>query len=248
MKRFGGIVESPVAPPTDMIWLYNHEFKYFSNGRWTLINNPVGLSNPEASETNIIAPVIKLGNTAEDKANNVKVCSEFSTNDVVSIDIEGIFHDLHYDVVGVYHNGTVSILEGNHCTVFDINFNDGTVSLDSKYDTSQFLPYTILEIGNSKCVKSTNLKRLRAQTVTGVTANTFFVGIDYGYGVGNWNSSTGGQAHIVTAYGDTVYYSISEDGAVVKEAESPDIYLSYINAGGTKTKEQFVNELVDLIG
>lgn len=248
MKRFGGIVESPVAPPTDMIWLYNHEFKYFSNGKWTLINNPVGLPNPEASETNIIASVIKLGNTTEDKANNVRVCSEFSTNDVVSVDIEGTFHDLHYDVVGVYHNGTVSILEGNHCTVFDINFNDGTVSLDSKYDTSQFLPYTILEIGNSEYVKSTNLERLRAQTVTGVTANTFFVGIDYGYGVGNWNSSTGGQAHIVTAYGDTVYYSISEDGAVVKGVESPDIYLSYINAGGTKTKEQFVNELVDLIG
>jgi hypothetical protein len=26
------------------------------------------------------------------------------------------------------------------------------------------------------------------------------------------------------------------------------IYLNYINAGGSKTKEQFIQELVDLIG
>lgn len=248
MRRFRGIVESPTAPPTDMVWLHKHEFKYFSNGKWLTIINPVQFVNPETGEASITAPVIKLGNTTTDKQNNIKVCSELSTTDVVSVDIEGTFHGLYYDVVGVYHNGTVSVLEGNHCTVFDINFNDGTVTLDSKYDTSQFLPYTILEIGNSEYVKTANLERLRAQAVTGVTATTFFVGIDYGYGVGNWNSSTGGQAHIVTAYGNTVYYNITEDGEVTKGLESPDIYLDYVNAGGKKTHSEFINELVDLIG
>ena len=248
MRRFRGIIESPIAPSTDMVWLYNHEFKYFSNGQWLSIANPVGLSNEGTSEASVVAPVIKLGNSTSDKANNIKVCSEFTTNDVVSVDIEGTIYGKYYDVVGVYHNGTVSILEGNHCTVFDVNFNDGTVTLDSRYDTSQFLPYTILEIGDSDYVKSINLERLRAQTTTGVTANTFFVGIDYGYGVGNWNSSTGGQAHIVTAYGNTVYYTISIDGSVSKAIESPDIFLEYKNNGVTKTHTQFAQELIDLIG
>lgn len=240
MRRFRGIVESPTAPPTDMVWLHKHEFKYFSNGKWLTITNPVQFVNPETGEASITAPVIKLGNTTTDKQNNIKVCSELSTTDVVSVDIEGTFHGLYYDVVGVYHNGTVSVLEGNHCTVFDINFNDGTVSLDSKYDTSKFLPYVDLEIGNSTEVKAYNLERLKL--------GHFFVQVDYGYGVGSWNPSTGGHAHIVTAYGNTVYYNLAADGTVTKEVESPDIYLEYVNQGGKKTPSEFISELVDLIG
>lgn len=243
MRRFRGIIESPTAPPTDMIWILNHEFRYYSGGKWLLINNPVNLET-----SGITSPIIKVGNTSEDKANNLSVCSEYSTSDVVTMNIEGTLYGKYYDVLGVYHNGTISILEGNHCTVFDVNFDTGEVTLDSKYDTSQLLPYTILEIGNSDEVKTINLERLRAQSVTGVTANTFFVGIDYGYGVGTWNASTGGQAHIVTAYGTTVYYSITEDGAVSNTIETPDIYLGYVNKGGTKTPEEFVQELYDLIG
>lgn len=248
MRRLRGIIESPTAPPTDMVWLYNHEFRYFSNGHWLSIANPVGISNESTSEATIKAPVIRVGNTTEDKANNIKVCAEYSINDVVSVDIEGTLYGKHYDVVGVYHNGTVSILEGNHCTVFDIDFNDGTVTIDSRYDTSQLLPYTILEIGNSSAIASRNLEKLQAQTLTGVTANVFFLGVNYGYGVGTWNPTNGGQAHVVTAYGNTVYYTISAEGVVTKAVESPDLYLEYVNAGGKKTSAEFVQELVDLIG
>lgn len=241
MRRFRGIIESPTAPPTDMIWILNHEFRYYSGGKWLLINNPVNLET-----SGITSPIIKVGNTSEDKANNLSVCSEYSTSDVVTMNIEGTLYDKYYDVLGVYHNGTVSILEGNHCTVFDVNFDTGEVTLDSRYDTSQLLPYIILEIGNSDEFKTINLERLRSQSVAGVTANTFFVGIDYGYGVGTWNPTSGGQAHIVTAYGNTVYYNIDKDGSVTKALESPDIYLEYKNLGGTKSSEEFIQELINL--
>ena len=240
MRRLVGIVESHIAPPTNMVWLHKGELRYFSNGKWVLVgNNPVTLDNPvEGASFN--APVIKLGNTTEDKQNNIKVCSEYSTTDVISIDVEGIFQGLSYDAIGIYHNGTVSILEGNHCTVFDIDFNTGQVTLDSKYDTSKFLPYVDLEIGNSAETKAYNLERLKL--------GHFFVQVDYGYGVGSWNPSTGGHAHIVTAYGNTVYYNLAADGTVSKKIESPDLYLEYVNQGGKKTPTEFIKELVNLMG
>lgn len=240
MRRLAGIIESPTAPPTNMVWLYRNEFRYYNNGKWVLIGSgPVSLSNPEGEAT-FTAPVIKLGNTTEDKQNNIKVCSEYSTNEVISVDVEGTLYGITYDVVGVYHNGTVSILEGNHCTVFDIDFNTGQVTLDSKYDTSKMLTYVDLEIGNSAETKAYNLERLRL--------GHFFVQIDYGYGVGSWNPSTGGHAHIVTAYGTTVYYSLSADGTVSKAIESVDIYLEYVNQGGTLSPSEFVSDLVTLLG
>lgn len=96
-----------------------------------------------------------------------------------------------------------------------------------------------LSIGDTSSVRSSNLKKL----ITG----QFFTEINYGYGVGTWNSTNGGHAHIVTAYGNTVYYLIGVDGSVTKEAETPDIYYDYINAGGTKTMAEFVSALKDLI-
>lgn len=240
MRRLAGIIESPVAPPTNMIWLYKGELRYFSNGQWALVgNNSVTLNNPTKGAS-LITPVIKLGNTTEDKQNNIKVCADYSTTDVISIDVEGIFQGLSYDAVGIYHNGTVSILEGNHCIVFDINFNTGEVQLDSKYDTSKFLPYVDLEIGNSAQTKAYNMERLQT--------GTFFCGIDYGFGVGTWNSTNGGSAHIVTAYGNMVYYSISNDGGVAKMTESPDLYYEYTQMGGSKTSQQFAMAIADLVG
>ena len=76
----------------------------------------------------------------------------------------------------------------------------------------------------------------------------FFVQVDYGYGVGSWNPGTGGHAHIVTAYGNTVYYTLAADGTVSKEIESPDLYLEYVNQGGKLSPTEFVSELVTLIG
>lgn len=239
MKKFIGIIESPTPPPTQYVWLYRGEARYFSNGRWTSLKDKVATENEEGSAV-MYTPVIKLGNTTEAKANNIEVCSNLSTTEVISIDVEGTLYGITYDVIGIYHNGTISILEGNHCTVFDIDFNTGEVTLDSKYDTSKLLPYVDLEIGNSAEVKALNIEKLQL--------GHFFVAIDYGYGVGSWNPTTGGHAHIITAFGNTVYYNISPEGSVAKETESPDLYYEYLNKGGKKTPSEFIEELLNLIG
>ena len=204
MEKYKYIIKSEVAPSIENIWLRNGELFYF-DGEWKLIKDKVNLNNPsEGQEASIIAPVIKLNNTAEDKINNINICSKLTTKEVISVDVEGTINNITYDAVGIYHNGTISILEGNKVTVFDIDFNDGTVTIDSKYDTSKLLPYVDLQIGDSDTVKQYNKEHL--------PTGSFFVAINYGYGTGTWNSTTGGQAHIVTAYGNTVYYTIGVDG------------------------------------
>ena len=239
MKRFRYIIQDVNAPSQEDIWLKDGKLYYFSNG-WKSLEDRVSLANTEGQEANITAPVIKLGNTTEDKAQNITTCSEISTTEVISVDVEGTINGITYDAVGIYHNGTVSILEGNKVTVFDIDFNDGTVTIDSKYDTSKLLPYVDLEIGDSDTVKQYNKEHL--------PTGSFFVAIDYGYGTGTWNSTNGGTAHIVTATGNTVYYNISADGSVTKLMESPDLYWEYTQMGGTKTSTQFAIALTDLIG
>lgn len=239
MRRFRYIIQDINAPSQEDIWLKDGKLYYFSNG-WKSLEDRVSLANTEGQEANITAPVIKLGNTTEDKAQNITTCSEISTTEVISVDVEGTINGITYDAVGIYHNGTVSILEGNKVTVFDIDFNDGTVTIDSKYDTSKLLPYVDLEIGDSDTVKQYNKEHL--------STGSFFVAIDYGYGTGTWNSTSGGTAHIVTATGNTVYYNISVDGSVTKLLESPDLYWEYTQMGGTKTPTQFAIALTDLIG
>ena len=238
MKRFRYIIQDVNAPSQEDIWLKDGKLYYFSNG-WKSLEDRVSLANTEGQEANITAPVIKLGNTTEDKAQNITTCSEISTTEVISVDVEGTINGITYDAVGIYHNGTVSILEGNKVTVFDIDFNDGTVTIDSKYDTSKLLPYVDLEIGDSDTVKQYNKEHL--------PTGSFFVAIDYGYGTGTWNSTNGGTAHIVTATGNTVYYNISTEGSVTKLLESPDLYWEYTQTGGTKTPTQFAIALTGLI-
>ena len=239
MEKYKYIIKSETAPSIENIWLRNGELFYF-DGEWKLIKDKVNLNNPsEGQEASIIAPVIKLNNTAEDKTNNINVCSKLTTKEVISVDVEGTINNITYDAVGIYHNGTISILEGNKVTIFDIDFNDGTVTIDSKYDTSKLLPYVDLQIGDSDTVKQYNKEHL-------LTGN-FFVSINYGYGTGTWNSTTGGQAHIITAYGNTVYYPIGIDGSVSKILEAPDLYYEYIQTGGSKSPVQFMLTLKSLI-
>ena len=239
MKRFRYIIQDINAPSQEDIWLKDGKLYYFSN-EWKSLEDRVSLANTEGQEAKITAPVIKLSNTTEDKAQNITTCSEISTTEVISVDVEGTINGITYDAVGIYHNGTVSILEGNKVTVFDIDFNDGTVTIDSKYDTSKLLPYVDLEIGDSDTVKQYNKEHL--------PTGSFFVAIDYGYGTGTWNSTSGGTAHIVTATGNTFYYNISADGSVTKLLESPDLYWEYTQMGGVKTPTQFAIALTDLIG
>ena len=145
MKIFRSIIQDNNAPSIYDLWLKDGVLYYYDGG-WKQLTDKVKLNNPTDGAE------IKLGNTIEDKQNNISVCSDLGVTQVVSVDVEGTINNTNYDAVGIYHNGTVSILEGNKVTVFDIDFNSGTVTIDSKYDTSKLLPYVELQIGDSDAV------------------------------------------------------------------------------------------------
>lgn len=92
----------------------------------------------------------------------------------------------------------------------------GAANNDIKKLQSSKLTCLQLQIGNSDGVKQHNLKELQG------IAGFFFTELDYGYGVGTYQSSTGGFAHVVTAHDNNTYYDIAADGSIVKN----DDYIS----------------------
>lgn len=92
----------------------------------------------------------------------------------------------------------------------------GAANNDIKKLQSSKLTCLQLQIGNSDEVKQHNLKELQG------IAGFFFTELDYGYGVGTYQSSTGGFAHVVTAHDNNTYYDIAADGSIVKN----DDYIS----------------------
>lgn len=92
----------------------------------------------------------------------------------------------------------------------------GTANNDIKKLQSSKLTCLQLQIGNSAEVKQHNLKELQG------IAGFFFTELDYGYGVGTYQSSTGGFAHVVTAHDNNTYYDIATDGSIAKN----DDYIS----------------------
>lgn len=65
MRKLAGIVESTTEPTTNVGWICEDKFKYYSNGKWVTIGN-----NKEESEC---LPCIELmiGNSEETKKYNI---------------------------------------------------------------------------------------------------------------------------------------------------------------------------------
>lgn len=74
-----------------------------------------------------------------------------------------------------------------------------------------------LEIGNTDTIKASNLAQLQP-----VSGTQFFCHVDFGIGVGSFNSGTGGECTINTATGKRVHYLINADGSVEKDIEAFD--------------------------
>jgi hypothetical protein len=211
MRRINGIIESAFPPPTNMLWLDKGSAKYYHNGQWVDIAKAANPENPEAS-----IPTFVFG----DNATNKQVAADLGIYDVVSVRIEGILNGSQYDAVGYYHGGSIVILKGTVNTVFDVNFNTGELTQTAEYDVSRLLPCTHLEVGTTDEVKSYNLEMIGTQT-------NFFIDIEYAYGVGSFQSATGGMIHVVTSNGGDLFYDILPDGSIIVDRDYIKTNLPY---------------------
>lgn len=216
---------------------------------WQVVGSP---SVSEGGSTSLDEPtdkyIFKISDSPEDLAINIDTAADIGLSKTVNVHIIGTMYGVQYDTVGVYHNGEISAVQGDTHIVFDVDFNTGSITQHSYYDLSTYIEGVELEIGDSDVVKQSNLEKLRRVTVK---TNVFSTHIDYGIGVGSWTDGAGGFAHITTAQGHEAYYTISEDGAVVTDNDyvtPTSLYGEYKANGGLKTKEEFNNELFNLIG
>lgn len=156
MKRYKYIIQSPIQPGIDNLWLNNGKLKYF-DGVWKDVKsttNKIEDSSNNSSST-IDIPTIKLGNTPEDKLNNLNVCGLYSTSEVVALRVSGIFNEIQYDTIGNYYNGTISLIIDNVVRVFNIDFNDGTVTIINEYNIINTVTYSY-KMGDSVETKEYN--------------------------------------------------------------------------------------------
>lgn len=222
--------------------------KAFTSKGWQVVGSPnVDARTSEILEESTDKYIFKISTNQVDLLSNIDTAADIGLSKTVNVHIIGRLYGIDYDTVGVYHNGEISAVQGDTHIVFDVNFDTGEITQHSYYDLSTYIEGIELEIGDSDTVKQSNLEKLRRVTVK---TNVFSAHIDYGIGVGNWVDNVGGFAHIVTSQGHEAYYDISEDGAVVVNTNyvtPTSLYGEYKAQGGLKTKEEFNNELFNLI-
>lgn len=216
MRRFRDIIESPFPVPTNALWLKGSNLKGFINGKWITIGGNVEEPNPDIN-SNILEV-----NLAEDQF--LKILS----GDMVVINVDKA--SSNYDVIKlkasnnsyflsrtIQVNGTARystetiVVEEDSPVVNQIQavVSTGVISLTTKF--TKIPEILSLEIGDSSVIKARNLSKLKN--------GFFFTQLDYGYGVGTWQSSTGGFVHVTTAYGNEVFYNIGVDGSVLQDGD-----------------------------
>lgn len=151
--------------------------------------------------------IFRITEDPTELSNNLNLAANILFEKCVSVKLIDTLEGIEYNLIGTYCNGYITSPSENSILVFNVDFNNGNITLYTIYNLNQILPYIPLEIGDSDEVKSKNKKNLSI-------GGHFFTQIDYGFGVGTYNSSNGGFAHITTAYGNDVFYDIAVDGSV----------------------------------
>lgn len=220
MRHFNSIIEQSTPPPINSIWLNGGTAKYFTNGKWQAIG---GESKDNIVEGRILPDTLEI-NLTEDQFVSVlngtpitlDVPNANSNQDAIVI----VVGDYRYylgrtvktDGTAKYSTNTITAQEVSiNMDILTAIITPGTVQISSQY--SRITNIISLEIGNSETIKAINLSRL--------VPGFFQVQLDYGYGVGTWQPSTGGFAHVTTAYGNEAFYNIDVDGSITKD----EVYL-----------------------
>lgn len=219
MKTIRTLVVSPNAPDTNSIWLYKGTMKYFNNGVWTTIegDNNGGRGNP-----NIQSKILDV-NITEDQFTQIlngqsvaiRLEEADSSYDVIAVRVGNYSYFLGRTIqangTARYATETITVEEGSPVmNQVQALVTKGVISLSANF--IGLAPEIVkLEIGDSSETKAHNLAQLKS--------GFFFTQLDYGYGVGTWQSSTGGFVHVTTAYGNEVFYTIGADGAIAKDED-----------------------------
>lgn len=210
MRRFRSIIESAYPVPIDSLWIKDKELKVFTKGEWVTIGG---------NGTTVSDKILKVAITEDQfinilsgKVENINIEGANSDYSIILLQVNNHNYFLNRNIqtngTAMYSTEAITVEDGTP-TMNQIQaiVSIGIVSITAKF--IELAPEIVsLEIGDSNEIKSHNLSQLRN--------GHFFTQLDYGYGVGTWQSSTGGFAHVTTAYGNEVFYIINADGSEVR--------------------------------
>lgn len=218
MRRFREIIEDTIAPNTSDLWIDNGVIKYYSSKGWKPLQLNIGEDNIPS-----IAKILTIEIT-EVQFNKLLIGEQLiidikeadSSYDILLLKAEKHKYFLPRVIqtngTAKYIQDTISIMNSKAVlNTIEAIVSKGVVTMYSLH--VGLAPEIVeLEIGNSEEIKKANLIILN-----NLSQNHFFTSLDYGYGVGTWQSANGGFAHVTTAYGNEVFYNIDIDGSVTKE-------------------------------
>lgn len=226
MRKFAGIVEATTAPPINCLWLNGGELKANINGEWINIATQGG---------NEVSGKTVLLDLSEEQSNSLLSGQQITVENDNFIEgadniILRAFNGTFYILNKISGFGTTYVYRGDIADLAPFNNNvtystkimhiDGFLNITSGTLTFKLIDTDVpediigLQIGNSESVKSTNLAILNKFNLP-----YFFTQVDYGYGVGTFNSSQGGFIHIINAYGYDIFYQIDIDGTISKKED-----------------------------
>lgn len=227
------IVKSSTEPNIENLWLDRDKLKFYDPKGWTTLTGGVQDPAPVQPSPGIKKKVIEL---SEDAFVNLITDGKIVISDV---DMSEPYDSVVLKIGDIEYACYKSIIVDNTVKYTFIDVNTTTRS-GSDIETETFLnkeltavvltypiggrslsamtesidtnkEFVYLEIGTSTDVKKENLNKINS-----LESRHFPVHIDYGFGVGTYQSSTGGFAHVTTAYGNEVFYDINKDGSVIK--------------------------------
>lgn len=211
MKKFQGIIESPTPPPINCFWLYDGTVRYFNNktGKWESVNS-------SESNSDILKITISEGDLNKALNGEQVIIKNNKISPYANVLILESGKYSHYFNKVMQSNGISQYITGNIHTKNHEFGNLGAIVSEGVITlTSVFVNYSNaiveLEIGDSNEIKEHNLNNL--------VQGHFFTHLDYGYGVGTFQTKIGGFAHVTTTYGNEVFYSIKDDGSIIKDED-----------------------------
>lgn len=188
----------------------NNALELTTDGKLYLDTLPEG----EDIVSYIDSKIINYEFIMSDNAHNLQVIQQLNQADKLdAMPVYLVYVDGAKEI-GNFTNGHIDIVSNGFLYEYNVDYNTGEIVQISTGDIIHGLAYYHLEIGNSDVVKASNMEYLTGHQ------GQFFCEIDYGYGVGTWHAITGGQATIMTAYGDHVQYIISGDGVVTRSEDN----------------------------
>lgn len=186
----------------------------------------------------------------DDGAHNLEAIAELnnSTNYTCLLTLPEVY------AIGSYYNGVITAFVDNHIEQYNVSFNDGNVTKLSSFDQNLVMldlervsPESDSDTTEVIATRALNLEKLQ-RTLT----LPFLAQMDYGIGVGRFINGNGGEINVTYATGGNGHYTIGTDGSIVKDEdyipENTYTWQAYRNAGGTKSENDFYEELANLIG